>query len=290
VTLHEMLTKHDPTSTPYQLPPVRRLNPHVSPALEKVIAGALEHDPNKRWQSTAEIKMSITGQLVSLPRRGGLGMPPAAPPRVPAPPVKTSRPTTKLLMAVASWSNRQIVLAGGGLLALVMLVLWFGTPVLSKVPLIWNTIPSFAIVAPMVYTAVRRHWVASVAHALVVVLGEVVIGLRLPYLDLSKALPLAFLAAVLTGLLIEGFVWLLPRVRGKNREEAWQRELAWLMTMTVVVAVIVMGIVWGWPSAASVGMWISAAILGAVGWFLGDLVQQYFFMRQTGLKRGLGGS
>jgi hypothetical protein len=188
---------------------------------------------------------------------------------------------------VASWANQQIALAVGGLLALVMLVLWFGTPVLSKFPFIWNTIPSFAIVAPMVYTAVRRHWVASLAHALVVVLGEVVIGLRLHYMDWSKVLPLASLAAVLTGLLIEAFVWLLPRVRGKNREEAWQRELAWLVTMTMIVAIIVTGIVWGWPPAASVGMWISAAILGVVGWFLGDLVQQYLYMRQTSLKRGL---
>jgi hypothetical protein len=32
-------------------------------------------------------------------------------------------------------------------------------------------------------------------------------------------------------------------------------------------------------------MWLGAAVLGALGWFLGDLVQQWLYLRQTGMRR-----
>jgi serine/threonine-protein kinase len=288
VTLHELLTNHDPTSTPHSMPSIRRLNPRVSTVMENVITRALEHDPGQRWQSMAEVKASITGRLVS-PRPGASPLPPVAAPGAPSLQDRVKRPTTRLLLAVTGWSNRQIALALGGLLALVVLGLWFGTPVVSKVPFIWNNIPSFALVAPLVYAAMRRHWVPSIAHILVIAIGELVIGMQLRSVHLSQTMPLALAAAILTGALIEGFVWLLPKVSGKNREEMWQRELAWLMLMTLVISVLVQSIVWGWQSVSVVWFLIFAALVGALGWFLGDLVQQFVFLRQTGLRRGLGG-
>jgi hypothetical protein len=113
--------------------------------------------------------------------------------------------------------------------------------------------------------------------------------MQLRSVHLSQTMPLALAAAILTGALIEGFVWLLPKVSGKNREEMWQRELAWLMLMTLVISVLVQSIVWGWQSVSVVWFLIFAALVGALGWFLGDLVQQFVFLRQTGLRRGLGG-
>ncbi len=286
VTLHELLTGHDPTSTPSNLPSVRKLNPNVSPTMEAVITRALEPDPHKRWQSASEIKLRITGVLPSRP------LAPPIPPTAGAPlQSRPSRPTTKLLMAVAQLSGKQIAAVVGVLLTLVAIGAWYGAPVLIRYPVIWNNVPSFVIVAPLVYSAVRQPWVASIAHVLIAIVGGLVIGIRLhPGDPTAWRMDLVLIAAILTGLMIEGFVRLLPRLRGKNREEAWQREMAWLVAMAVTAAVIMVGIVWGWTWATTVWLWINAAILGTLGWFLGDLVQQYMFMRQTGLKRGLRGS
>lgn len=56
VLLHQLLTKYDPTTTPFMLPPVRQLNPNVSPQVEAAIAKALQIDPTKRPQSIAEFR------------------------------------------------------------------------------------------------------------------------------------------------------------------------------------------------------------------------------------------
>jgi serine/threonine-protein kinase len=291
VTLHELLTGHDPTHTPYNLPPVRRLNPSVTSVMEAVIVRATEHDPQKRWQSTSEIKLHITGALPPRLIPGGKSALPPPLPGGPIPRPRSARPTTRLLLAVAQLSNWQIVLALGGLLVLVALALWFGTPVLIQYPVIWNNIPSLVIVAPLVYAAMRRPWVASIAHVLVAMAGRLVIGLRMSTNDPSlwRVGP-ALAASILTGLMIEGAVRLLPHVRGKNREEAWQRELAWLAATALVVGILFMGVFWNIQFALNPVMLVAAVILGALGWFLGDLVQQYLFLRQTGLKRGPGGS
>jgi hypothetical protein len=53
------------------------------------------------------------------------------------------------------------------------------------------------------------------------------------------------------------------------------------------------GLTWawqfGWQYTLRPAMWLGAAVMGALGWFLGDLAQQYLLLRQTGLKRRLGG-
>ena len=293
VTLHQALTGYDPTSTPYSLPRLRQLNPSISPTMETVVTRAMELDRQQRWQSVTEMRCALTGQPAAQQRSPHTPRPAPRPvPPRPAGPPKPSRPTTKLLMLVAQWSGPQLALALGALFVLVMMAIWFGAPIASQYTNIWNNAAAlFGIVGPLVYAAVRRPWFAGAAHAVVIIGSAVVSGLS-AFKDTWWTTQLASMAlgAILSGLAIEGLVRLLPRVRGKNRQEAWQRELAWLTGMALMAILVYTVVAWGVQWVQSPALWIVAALAGALGWFLGDLVQQYLFLKQTGIKRGIGGS
>jgi len=59
VTMHQLLTKYDPTTTPFNLPSPRALNKSIPAPLEKVIVTATELDANKRYQSAAEMRNAL---------------------------------------------------------------------------------------------------------------------------------------------------------------------------------------------------------------------------------------
>lgn len=59
VTLHRLLTRHDPAGTPFNLPAVRQLNPQVSPKTEKAIAQAVQLKPDHRFRNAAEMKQAL---------------------------------------------------------------------------------------------------------------------------------------------------------------------------------------------------------------------------------------
>jgi serine/threonine protein kinase len=71
VVLHQMLTGHDPTMTPFNLPVTRTLNASVPPALETVIRKAVQVDPNQRYQTIAEMRANLSGKAAPA-RRGWL--------------------------------------------------------------------------------------------------------------------------------------------------------------------------------------------------------------------------
>jgi len=50
VIMHQLLTLHDPTLTPFKFSPIRSINPLVTEQLEWIILKALERDPAKRYQ------------------------------------------------------------------------------------------------------------------------------------------------------------------------------------------------------------------------------------------------
>ena len=59
-TLHHLLTNRDPTDyPPFQFPPVRTLNPRLSPDIEAVLTRALQLDSNQRYQTALEMKRDI---------------------------------------------------------------------------------------------------------------------------------------------------------------------------------------------------------------------------------------
>ena len=55
VTLHHLLTGNDPTKPPYDLLPIRQINPNLSAGLEKIIIKCTQRTPEKRYQSAAEL-------------------------------------------------------------------------------------------------------------------------------------------------------------------------------------------------------------------------------------------
>lgn len=60
VVLHHLLTRHNPVLTPFKLPPVRQINPQVSPALEHIIMTATQSDITLRYQSIAAMKHALS--------------------------------------------------------------------------------------------------------------------------------------------------------------------------------------------------------------------------------------
>src|SRR5256712_2414546 len=65
-TLHHLLTNRDPRNhPPFTYPPVRTLNPQLSPDIERVLSKALNNDVKLRYQSAAALKRDIDDILLS---------------------------------------------------------------------------------------------------------------------------------------------------------------------------------------------------------------------------------
>jgi serine/threonine protein kinase/ABC-type branched-subunit amino acid transport system substrate-binding protein len=65
VTMHHLLTGHDPskTQTPFNLPPVKALNPAVSSKMIHIVETATQIDAAKRYQSAVELKNALKDLL-----------------------------------------------------------------------------------------------------------------------------------------------------------------------------------------------------------------------------------
>ena len=78
VVLHHLLTLHDPASTPFQLPPARRLQPALSGQIEQIITRATQQNMQHRFQNVLEMKQAL-----------GVGASPSATSLAPTPPATT---------------------------------------------------------------------------------------------------------------------------------------------------------------------------------------------------------
>ncbi|MBX5450853.1 MAG: ABC transporter substrate-binding protein, partial [Thermogemmatispora sp.] len=59
-TMHHLLTNRDPREhPPFVYPPVRSLNPRLSPEIERLLTRALQNDITKRYQSASEMKQEV---------------------------------------------------------------------------------------------------------------------------------------------------------------------------------------------------------------------------------------
>jgi serine/threonine protein kinase, bacterial len=58
-TLHHLLTGRDPESKPFKFPPIRQLNPRISPRTEAVILKATQLKPADRYQSIAAMRKAL---------------------------------------------------------------------------------------------------------------------------------------------------------------------------------------------------------------------------------------
>lgn len=59
VTLHVLLTGYDVEQTPWKYPPIRTLNPQVSPQLEQIIVKATAMRVDERYQTAAEMRAAL---------------------------------------------------------------------------------------------------------------------------------------------------------------------------------------------------------------------------------------
>lgn len=55
VTLYRLITDMNPSEPPYEIKPIREINPALSKALEYIIVKATQRDPNERYQSVGEM-------------------------------------------------------------------------------------------------------------------------------------------------------------------------------------------------------------------------------------------
>jgi hypothetical protein len=296
-TLLRLLTGYDPATTPFNLPPVRRLCPNVSPGIEQVVTRSLVQDPRGRWQSIADIQRILQSNVTG-PRSSATAAPgassaaayAAAPqsslPLMQSPPtLAAKRPTTRLLLAVAQLSDRQIAMGGMALLLLAVLGIWLLGPLVQRdLPFIWDTFPAFTIGAPLAYAATRRRGAALLGQTLIAFAGWAAWWLRSG--DPRANYGMLLVASLISGCAAEAALYFLPRITAGTGDQAWKRELAWLAATSLLVGVVFFTILDNSLFGSRVaGWWIGALPLGALGWFLGDLVQQWVFLRQTGLPR-----
>ncbi|MBN1146995.1 MAG: serine/threonine protein kinase [Anaerolineales bacterium] len=323
VTLHHLLTLHDPIRTMFCLPPPRQLNSLVSPEMESILMRGLQNSRGLRWASAYEMRAALS-RLVRLPPAGqatalGRGQPAARtiasqpPPMVVQPrrespaagrfvdqplspsPARSSRPTTRLIVAAAQLSGRQLAaLTAGALVLIVMLVVLFA-PLLDDLPFDFNQVPIIAIFGALGYSAYPRRGVAFASHALLSTVMVATIWLTLGWSQGYQWIDL-LVAALLSGAFMELWVSLLPLVKGgarnrdatgrreKREDDVWLREAGWMAVMAVFGTVLFFGLVTQWTTGFIPIQWFLSAVFGVLGWFLGDLIQQYLLYRRAGLR------
>jgi serine/threonine-protein kinase len=119
MTMHHLLTRHDPGLTPFNPPPARQLNPAVSANTERVIQQAVRQLPEERFRSIAAMRQALFHPPVV--DAAPTVLEPALPEAAPVPPVQPA-PTQPARSGLPAW----IWAAGGLLLIGICLVLVVG--------------------------------------------------------------------------------------------------------------------------------------------------------------------
>jgi len=246
--------------------------------MEQVIQRAIQPRSAQRWQSAAEIRQFIGGAPVPPSVEPTAVVPPAAKPPV--------RPTTRLLLAMAEMSPQQLALIIGGLVVAMAALTWLFTPFVSEnLPWVWLNVPLFMIAGPAVYLASQRRGTALFAHSVVTIIVRLVMDWRIA--STSTDIWTLFAATLVSGAVLEGGFWL----RRRETAEVWWQDCLWAMGTTAVGMITFMivglnepGLVGGFRLGPIVG----ATLVGALAWFLGDSVQQWFVLKQTGIRRRYG--
>ena len=284
VVMHEMLTLHDPSSTMFRLPPIRKINPDVSVECETVLHKGLEKDRDKRWsdldkfsKALSQINISEESTIrvpddMSVPviKNHKIDRPEVQPMR------RTSRPTERLAVAMSGLSSMQLIFITSILTVAIIVAFWFLSPILVDFHFIWNNLPVVSLAAPLVYAAVPRRWFASISHACFAIAGGTTIIFRL---GLSQQyLFRLILGAILSAAFIEIWMRNLNRVRGEKGEKAWKRELAWFCGMSVIATSLLYEITFG--RGFNLWLLLNALWIAALGWFIGDMLKELLKIRR----------
>lgn len=188
-----------------------------------------------------------------------------------------AHPTMIIAQAAVRLSDRQLAGILAGLVIIATAGVWFGTPLWRVSALVWDNLPLIGLMGALVYAATRRPWGAAIAHTGIALVGGFVLWQRLGGMYSGRYGAL-FLGAVGSGLLIRGWLALLPRIK-QQREAPW-REAGWLALMEVLAVAVLYGTV-HISELQRPGQWLGAAVMGGIGWFVGDVVHQYLVLRAT---------
>lgn len=279
VTLHQTLTYHDPGTTIFSLPPARQVNPGVSPAMEQILTRGTQLKRERRWTNVNELRAALSRMGVKVAGIGtrvsaGEGAIRAA---------KTSRPTTRLVQAAAKLSAVQLALLSSGLLFGILVMTWALAPILDDLNVNWNNVPFMAIFGALGYAAYPKRAAAFIAHSLLTTAMVATVWARVG--EQSFSIIKLIFAVIASGLFMEFWLIFIGFVRGKGGKDAWMREAVWLVGMSVIGMALFFGIITNLKSGYHPLQLLFAAFFGGAGWFLGDLIQQYFVLRRTGASR-----
>lgn len=271
VTAHRLLTGSDPSDQPFNLPAVRSLNAGISQPLASTVDQCLRADPAQRPQRVADIQRTVTGLLPAAGSQTGASFAP----RSGSPTVQVSkRPTTRLVQAAARLSSRQLAaLLGGGLGGLALAIWLFAPWIERNFPALWYEVPAFMIAGPIAHAATRRLGPAFVAQVVVTLVVFLTAWARFGTWTYE---PQAFLLGVtLSAILYEiSFHLLDHRTNWAQTPDKWQREVGWY-AVTAVIATICFFLPWYLVRfQGGLWVWLNTALVGAAGWFVGDLLQQ----------------
>ncbi|MCO5208544.1 MAG: serine/threonine protein kinase [Caldilinea sp.] len=272
VTAHRLLTGYDPSSTPFQLPPVQRLNPSISVTTAELITYCVQNDIASRPQRMADVQRVVTNQLGRIPAGAMLPSGPAV--------QQSTRPTTRFVQAIAQLSSKQLVIGIGALVAVMVFgILLLGPWLRTNFPFLWYEIPAFLIVGPIAYAAARRIGAAFVAQSATTMIVWCVIWLRFDMWPSPSMFSEFLLGLLLSALVYEfSFYWLDKQTAWSSSGALWKREVMWYGTTTDIAAFCFF-MAWNSRNLFSLLLWIGAFALGAGGWFIGDSVRQEVLRR-----------
>ncbi len=264
-TMYTLVSGYDVSLAPFQLPPVQTYAPFVSPTTARIINTGLAMDPSQRWQSAKQVSAMLPGMAIPVGGTMPVGGAPGG--------GTATKSITQLLGArIAELNNAQLVTLLIGLTAIAALATYVLTPILQPIPLFWNNVDASAIIAPLAYAATRKRGVAGIALGAIAGIGGIITQMQTSTTQYGA---LSMLAALVVAALAGGFaeVWLRALDPKKKSEDVWQREIAWLALMSAITVAIVR-----LPYIAVYGLQLAqpfvSALLGALGWFSGDLVWQ----------------
>ncbi len=186
VTLHQLLTLHDPATTIYNIPPVRKLNPGVSAELERVLIKGCQNQREQRWASATDLRMQLVqistggrqppvyvtpaGSMVSASKPQVAAASPVAPTKI-GPAYATPAPgthglTQRLAMMAVQLSGRQFAAILVGLVFLLVIPTVLLAPVFEDWGAEFNRIPIYTMFGILGYSALPKRGVAFLSQSL----------------------------------------------------------------------------------------------------------------------------
>lgn len=255
-TLHTLLTGFDPNQAPFNLPPVRQLNPAVSQETERAIATALVQKADQRWPNISAMRSALMASPAAKAVAAG---------KNPTQPQRSKPITTRLLQAMSTMTNQQLAFLIAGLVVIFsVLTAVLGPFIQHQLPFVWRTVPLYYAAGVGAWAASHRKGAAGITQALVAIAVMIAGGSS----QLYNLMGLLVGAAVL-----EGWIAL-------ARYRRW--DALWMMSAALVAYAAQNLTIFGLlPEPARLVGLIGAGAMGLLGWFLGDLFWQGRQMRKT---------